>query len=237
MDTYGNIDTLNEEVASLETEIAKLEAEREPLILETYRSGFACTGSMEPKLTCLDEATWLDNFQARDIVIGATISFKPTEECNLESERVAHRVMEVRETDGAFHFWPQGDNNGVPDGCWIPEENVNAYIIEIHKDVFADTPNAELREFFNRAVEDYRDTRDAYRDYCKRHTITVGRCTLSGSHYSRALALFRELDALWERRQCWGGIIDEWNRPGEMGDPLNKALVLQGQTDCDGVGA
>ena len=92
MDTYGNIDLLNEEVASLETEIAELEAEREPLILETHRSGFACTGSMEPKLTCLDEATWLGNFHPSDIVVGTTISFKPTEECNLESERVAHRV-------------------------------------------------------------------------------------------------------------------------------------------------
>ena len=237
MDTYGNIDLLNEEVASLETEIAELEAEREPLILETHRSGFACTGSMEPKLTCLDEATWLGNFHASDIVVGTTISFKPTEECNLESERVAHRVAEVKEADGVFYFWPKGDNNRRADRCWIPEENVNAYIIDIHKDVFADTPNAELREFFNKAVEDYRDASDAYRDYCTRHTSVVGRCTLSGFQYSRALALYEELDARWERRQCWGGIIDEWNRPGEMGDPLNRALVLQGQADCDGVGA
>ena len=237
MDTYGNIDMLNEEVASLETEIAELEERREPLILETHRSGFACTASMEPKLTCLDEATWLDNFQARDIVIGATISFKPTEECNLGGERVAHRVVEMKEADGVFYFWPKGDNNRRADGCWIPEENVDAYIIETHKDVLADTPNAELRELYNKALEDYRDAGDAYSNYCKRHTSIVGGCTVSGSHFSRALALFRELDAPRERLGCWRGIIDEWHHPDELGNMLNEGLLLRGKSDCEGVEA
>ena len=225
---------LNREVASLETEIADLEEQRKPLVLETHRSGFACTGSMEPKLTCLDEATWLDNFHAKDIVVGATISFEPTEECGVESERIAHRVMKVKEADGVFHFWPKGDNNDVPDGCWVPEENVNAYIVEIHKDVRADTPNAELREIYNKVSEDYGDAADAYSSYCRRYTSSSGQCVVSGSHYSRALALFSELDALRERLDCWRGIIDEWHHPDELGNLLNSGLLLRGFRECKG---
>ena len=237
MDTYGNIDMLNEEVASLETEIAELEERREPLILESTRSWFRCSGSMEPKLTCLDEATYLDNFHAEDIVVGATISFSATEECGLSGGRISHRVTRIREVDGVLQFWPKGDNNRRADGCWIPEGNVNGYIIEIHKDVFADTANADLRETFNGVKGEYDKAIDAYRNYCRRHTLSPGICVLAEPHFSRAGVLHREAGDLWERLECWKGIMDEWSYPNELGNMLNEGLLLRGKSDCEGVGA
>ena len=131
-------------VENLRQEIDDLELRRSPLILETHRQGFLCTGSMEPKLTCLDEATMLTNFRPEDIVVGSVISFKPTDECNLESDAVTHRVMEIKVEDGVHYYWPKGDANSEPDGCWIPDSNVLDYMIEVHKD--ARPENAELRQ-------------------------------------------------------------------------------------------
>ena len=78
--TYGNLESLEQSVADLEAEIARLRAEREPLILSPgsiRKRGAACTGSMEPKLTCLDEMLWLYDFDPADIVVGASIAYDP----------------------------------------------------------------------------------------------------------------------------------------------------------------
>ena len=123
--------TLEEKVAALRASISELTDQRAPLIVESSTRGFSCTGSMEPKITCLDTATWLVNYAPEDIVVGTIISFEPIEECALESDSVAHRVMNIKHEDGAFYFWPQGDANDEADGCWIPEENVDSYIIDV----------------------------------------------------------------------------------------------------------
>ena len=135
-DVRTETETLANQVSSLRSEIEQLEAEREPLIVESYRVGFRCTGSMEPKITCLDEATWLYNFKPQDIVIGATISFTPTAACNLSSTGpVAHRVMDIKVEAGTYYYRPKGDANSSADGCWIPQANVDSYIIALHQNV------------------------------------------------------------------------------------------------------
>ncbi|MBF8267403.1 MAG: hypothetical protein HW388_911, partial [Dehalococcoidia bacterium] len=167
-------DTLLTRVTSLQNEIAQLEAQRKPLIVESYRGGFKCTGSMEPKITCLDEVTWLANFKPQDIVIGAVIAFTPTAECYLSSSGVAHRVIGIKVEAGIYYYWPKGDANPTPDGCWIPQANVRGYIIELHKDVRPE--NQALRDMVNsaraaldqaeaaydQADQDYVQKRDAY---------------------------------------------------------------------------
>ena len=65
-------------------------------MVESYTTGFHCTGSMEPKITCLDTTTWLANFNPQDVVIGTVIVFTPTADCELSSSRVAHRVTAVK---------------------------------------------------------------------------------------------------------------------------------------------
>ena len=206
-------------MSSLESEIGDLEGRRKPLILETTRSWFACTGSMEPKITCLDEGTWLDNFRADDIVVGSTISFSTTEECDISGERVAHRVTAVREVDGVYYYWPKGDNNRSADGCWIPEDKVNGYMIEIHKNVFADTSTSELRDRYNQARKDFDD-------FCRRNTATPGQCVLSPGYR------FQTATALFEKVSCWRKVVDQWNYPEGQGNERNSLLLSRGIEAC-----
>ena len=146
----GTLEQLAGQVAVLEAEIMELEAKRRPLILAVDRRGFACTGSMEPKITCLDEATWLENFDPKDIAVGTTITFDPNcWEDEADGIGTAHRVMKIKVENGVHHYWPKGDASEEADGCWVPESNVTGYIVEIHKGVRPE--NAELRDRVNDA--------------------------------------------------------------------------------------
>ena len=201
------------EIEDLLTEIERLRILREPLILETYRTSFGCTGSMEPKLTCLDEATYLTNFQPSEITVGTVISFTPIEECKLDSERVAHRVMEIKIVEGIHYYWPKGDNNRKADNCWIPETLVNGYIIEIYKNV--NPERAELRDQINSAWAEYRAVADEYdellqehEDICDTRTVEVGRCVLREPYYSQAVALSNRLHLLRPRLNLLNNYLD-----------------------------
>ena len=204
VDESGNVDqlraearVLDEKVAALQAEIAELTDQRAPLIVESSTIGFSCTGSMEPKITCLDTATWLDNFAPEDIVVGTVISFEPVAECELDSDVVAHRVMDIKHEDGGYYFWPKGDANNDSDGCWIPEENVDSYIIDVQKNV--EPENASLRNSVNGATARLHEAEAAERAawtaydtksiaYCGEQTGQT--CYLSDSR-------IRELDRLY----------------------------------------
>ena len=149
---YNTLEDLYGDVEALREEIVELEAKRRPLILAVDTDSFACTGSMEPKITCLDEATWLENPKPEEIVVGSVISFYPdcwTEEVVEDAAGTAHRVMDIKVENGVYSYWPKGDANEEPDGCWVPFDHVQGYIIEIHKDVRPE--NAVLRDFVNDA--------------------------------------------------------------------------------------
>lgn len=169
----GTVDQLRQQTENLETEIADLEERRKPLILgprNTAVREFACTGSMEPAITCLDKATWLYDYDAADIVPGTTISFRETA-CDKGSPRepfqirigtryIAHRVLDVRVVNDELQFWPKGDNNYAPDGCWVPASGVRGYLIELHQGVVPE--NATLRAGFNAARTNYLELRIAH---------------------------------------------------------------------------
>lgn len=140
----ANIETARTEISTLHEEIALLRSEREPLIVESYRNTFACTGSMEPAISCLDSATWLTNFTPEEIVIGSVISFTPPDDCDISAPQVAHRVIEVRVKSGAYEYRPKGDSNPSDDGCWVPSNRVNGYIIDLHQGT--NPENAALRD-------------------------------------------------------------------------------------------
>ena len=148
--THGSIEELRAQRTQLQADITILQEQRLPLILnpsDTRNTGFKCTGSMEPKVTCLDTATWLSSFGPNDIVVGATISFSNTA-CEPDGSRqmLAHRVIEIRTVAGQQEYLAKGDANSEPD-CWLPHSAVNAYITAIHKNT---TPeNEELRNKVN----------------------------------------------------------------------------------------
>ena len=152
--------------AELRNKIAELEERLKPLVLASGGSritGVACTGSMEPVLTCLDKVTLLPRryFQPEDVVVGVTIYFSP--DCWGVERGALHRVADVRVTDGGeYEYWPKGDGNEEPDGCWVPYSNVISYIIEIDKN--AQPQNAELRDNVNAAWAAYVVVRDVYLD-------------------------------------------------------------------------
>ena len=237
----GDVDQLRAEAGNLEGEIASLRAsiaelttQRAPLILESSIGGFRCTGSMEPKLTCLDTATWLDNFVPEDIVVGTIVSFRPVEECELDSDSVAHRVMDIKNEDGVYYFWPQGDANDEPDGCWIPEGNVDSYIIEVQKNVRP--KNETLRNAVNHATSQLDEAsiseRAAWMAYDRKYIAYCGErtgqtCYLSNSRiqeldrlyamYSRAYDAYERAFDLWE---CWQNAARSASYRFEGGAPL-----------------
>ena len=199
----GTVNQLNTRIDSLRAEIRRLENQRKPLVVESFSTSFRCTGSMEPKITCLDSATMLKNFRPQDISVGTAISFRPTAACKLTGSRVLHRVMKVKVERGIYYYWPKGDNNSGPDECWIPESNVNGYIIELHKNT--EPQNSQLRNTVNAAHAEMKSERDIY--YARRAAYGCPdpnrTCTVSPGKYRELIRLYDAYIAAANYHQCW----------------------------------
>ncbi len=91
----------------------------------------ACSGSMEPEITCLDEVTIVTEYSPNEIEAEAVIMFDAPDGSGL----ILHRVLQVREEDGKHSYWTGGDANPVPDEWWVSEDLVIGYMTKIHKDV------------------------------------------------------------------------------------------------------
>jgi hypothetical protein len=76
---------------------------------------------MDPTITCMDRATWLDNPRPEEIVLGGVISFHAPLGFSFKdtSRNIAHRVISVTTQAGEYQFRTKGDNNAVDDSCWI----------------------------------------------------------------------------------------------------------------------
>jgi predicted nuclease with TOPRIM domain len=217
LEAIGDVESLEAQRASLETtvtdlmaEIADLRRQRTPLIPDTYTVGFLCTGSMDPEVTCMDEAVWLDNFAPEEIVIGAVIAFDATGlGCKIASARVAHRVIDIKVESGVYLYLTKGDNNRGDDGCWIPESSVFAYMTELIENDYADmqallnqiwpleAQEKALLDDIDRLEAEY-DAADAeydqlLQDHC---TFSGGQWTCPGSWYQVALDQFNHLNTL-----------------------------------------
>ena len=194
-------------VDELEIEIKELQEQRDPLILTpgaVATSGFLCTGSMYPAITCMDRGTWLEEFNPEDIVVGATISFNPNcweEEPGHTS--TAHRVKEIKVENGTYYFWPRGDANRADDGCWVHQDNVEGYLIGIEKDVVPE--NAHLQSQVRAAKVAYDNL---WSRYCG-HVGPSGTCYLSGYIYD----IVRDALNLYN---CWLRNAEESKYPGHI---------------------
>ena len=191
----------------------QLEEMRRPLILKSDRNGFACTGSMEPKLTCLDEATYVTNPRPEEITVGSTIYFNPScwpEEDDTDSPGIVHRVMDVKIENGVYSYWPKGDANEKPDGCWVPFDHVRGYIVEIHKGVRPQ--NAALRNSVNEAARLEAEAQSAseaageeydsiIEQYCG-PGVDPGDCSLYSPEYDIAI----------RAHQAWVDAYEEWEQ-------------------------
>ena len=232
LEAQQTVEQLREEAERLRAEIAALEARLAPLILQAdsvTRTNIACSGSMEPTMTCLDEADWVEVADPSEITVGAIIAFAP--DCQ-EGLSAAHRVVDVKVEDGQYYFWPQGDANGGPDGCWVPAENVWGYLVAIHHNTRPE--NAPLRDYVNAASARHREAaaeRDAawvdYADllaqpeYCG--DTPIEECSLPEPQYSVFQEVFALLvehgqaaDRAYEIWECWLEVVGESEYPGHI---------------------
>ena len=143
------VNALQTRRASILAEISRLEKQREPLLVDSWdmvSRWVRCTGSMEPRITCLDTLTWLIDFRPEEITLGAVISYSPN--C-WDDGGVAHRVIKIKQERGVYYFWPKGDASAEADGCWIPDYNVHGYVTGIDRNSVPE--NAHLRNMVNGA--------------------------------------------------------------------------------------
>ncbi|MCY4624442.1 MAG: hypothetical protein OXC99_05515 [Chloroflexi bacterium] len=206
--THGDIATLEAKKLDVLSAIAALEDRRRALIIPvTHTEGFACTGSMEPKITCLDTATWLTNPEPHEVVVGSVIAFNSSVCWDEEDTSfIAHRVIDidVRARQVDYRHLPQfyarqnnyltkGDANPDTD-CWVPHAAVAAYIIELHKNTrpenawLRDSVNAAKRDFF-RALDDHQAKYDHYVELRNLHNCPARvsqPCTRSDTDLIRA---------------------------------------------------
>lgn len=224
--TTAQLDTVTQDLSALrsrvgnletvETRLTELEAmieQRTPLIPDTHVGGFACTGSMEPTITCMDTALWLDNYDPNDIVVGAVISFNPDQSCNLRgSGRTAHRVIEIRSAPLAFKT--KGDANDEDDECWIAPGQVNGYITAIYKGTVLE--NAVLMLTVGTSKVVYREAEQEYEAYVARYCPNY-ECSSRGT-YQKATRLYNEVIALEETYLCWLDVAREHTR-GDVFNP------------------
>ena len=240
----GTVQDLRLQETSLLDEIAGLEEQRRPLILgfgSTSRRGFACTGSMEPTITCLDEATWVRHVRPEDITVGATITYDP--DCSEEhGDGIgrAHRVVDIKFEDGQHWYWPQGDANEEPDGCWVPAGNIRGYIIEIHRNAVPE--NAPLRDIVNAARADYEAAANAYDVAEAKYLAILERhcgqtppelCFLNPGPFAEAdaayrahIVAYRRLTAASDLWECWTWNAINSEYPGHIPLPCLQPIQL-----------
>ena len=145
------------------------------------------------------------DFRPEDVVAGTTISFNP--DCWEEEPDdmwTAHRVMDIKVEDGVYYYWPKGDANDEPDGCWIPHFNVDGYIIEIQKGVVPE--NVDLRDRVNAASAALDAAEDAYRDQLERHCGThhpPTTCYISQPYYDEVIELYDRYSEAYDSWDCW----------------------------------
>lgn len=158
-----DVDSRLYDVAQLESEIVSLKEQRSALVPKRRTAPLACTGSMEPAISCKDVVTVITNPTPEDIVVGAVVTywtessepmlykfkgldFLPT--CyswscpdtslgcrgELSNSLIMHRVIATRTFSGEKHYRMQGDANYTHDGCWVPFKNIIEYVVEINKE-------------------------------------------------------------------------------------------------------
>ena len=214
-DMVEDVETLKATILALEEDIAVLEALRKPLVpLDVVETFPVCTGSMEPKITCMDSVVELRDFRPEDIIVGAVIAFyKPGDDPdNAFTSQVLHRVMGIKTEDSVRYFWTKGDANREPDGSWVPEGNVTAYVVSIIEDTRPE--NADLRADVNDARRRFYDFWDAWEAaearydeialrYCGR--VKPFFCSASEADFAkveRAFARYKTATADYNRASC-----------------------------------
>ena len=219
----GTVAHLQARAQGIRDEIKELEEKLRPLTIgwdSRALTSFKCTGSMEPTITCLDDARWITEFEPSVIVEGSIISFTPDcQETHATDDGggTAHRAVDIKVEDDVYYFWPRGDGNLEDDGCWIPHGNVAMYVVDIIKDVWPQ--KAPLRDSVLAARDAYREASTAYEDafvrYCGFSAYEGRPCSLPAHQHRVTSALWDTLNEADDNYNCW---LDVARRTDDLGN-------------------
>lgn len=158
---YESVESLEEKASGLRAVIGTLEDDRKALIVKSTEMFPGCSGSMEPKITCLDTVVVLQNFRPEDVTLGAIIAYHPptptTDNGQEAGAPILHRVTDIKVEDGVHYFWPKGDAEEEADGFWVPESSVLGYATALLQGTRPQ--NAALRDRVNGARDMHTATR------------------------------------------------------------------------------
>ncbi len=131
----------------------------------------ACTGSMEPAITCLDLVyAWRGEVRMDDLSVGLVVGAS-----NPGGTPYWHRIIGLRDGEVLTH----GDGQFDADG-WVSIDRIIGYVVEVEKN--ARPYNAELRDYVNVARVAYNDAATVYEEtaltYCA-DAYDLSGCSLS----------------------------------------------------------
>ena len=211
---YESVESLEEQANGLRAVIGTLEDERKALIVKSAEMFPVCSGSMEPKITCLDTVVVLQNFRPEDITLGAIIAYHPptpTTGDDQESDGgrqtpILHRVIDIKVEDGVHYFWPKGDAEEEADGFWVAESSVLGYATALLQGTRPQ--NAALRDRVNGAKDMYIATRakmletrgiydEAATMYCG-SIEAASSCNAAPADFRRVLDAYESFAIAWD---------------------------------------
>ena len=244
---HESVTTLEERAEGLRAVIAGLEEDRRALQVSSSEMFPTCTGSMEPKITCLDTVVVLQNFLPEDVAVDTVIAFHPPSQAEAgDGSPVLHRVTDIKIEDEVYYFWPKGDALNEPDGHWVPEGNVLGYAIELRQGTRPE--NSALRERVNGANERYvsargkmLEARDLYDDALIRYcgSVAASSCPTSQENLAEIGATYDAFAWAWDRylnavceydEAYYRGLHESEPSTGQMFDPYVAPAVCSPST-------
>ena len=121
---------------------------------------FSCTGSMEPTITCEDEAYGAVPSGPESIAVGDIITFSSPADCL--NGNIVHRVVAIEIVDGAYFYQTQGDASATPDPCLVPFSAVGYRVVDIISGNSDDPRIVQLRGRVNTAKDAMDAAESAY---------------------------------------------------------------------------
>ena len=193
--------------ATLTARVRGLEAQQ----AQYYVSSFACTGSMEPYITCADDAVFKSVIVPSNIQVGTVISFAIPPTCRFGDSLIrAHRVLGIMLGNGGFQYQTKGDNLPSPDPCLIPFNYVKGVLALLrkntHPESVIDTSEYKLAQSklntlsvqSDLALQRYNGADALYNGtYTQLCGKVVGTCYLPTTSYDMLKSLQNNVDSLW----------------------------------------
>ena len=167
---------------------------------------FACTGSMEPVITCEHEADAIRITSPDDFGVGDIIVFDSPSDCLGGS--IAHRVIAIEVVDDDYSYQTQGDANSIADPCPVPFGAVE-YLIENIRLGESNVRKSQLRESVNAAREAHDSARRVLIDaFDETERLSAESSRLADEYNANPTnALFRQWEAAYA---AWQTAYSAW---------------------------